>query len=102
MPVPWTMLGAIFKFLAPNIPEIIATVKTLKKEQQREKVELDDTATRVLELERRLAAQLQLVEQLTTQLAKLEKAFVWALWASIFAAVLALIALGVVFLTPSF
>ena len=98
MPVPWTILGALFKFLAPNIPGIIDTVKSLKKEQQREKVELDDTAARVLELEKHIASQLQLIEQLTAQLVKLEKAFVWALWASIFAAVLALIALGVVFL----
>jgi len=97
MAVPWTMLGAIFKFLAPNLPDIIDAVKNLKREQQQEKVVLDDMATRVLELERRIAAQLQLIEQLTAQLVKLEKAFVWALWASIFAAVLALIALGVVF-----
>jgi CHASE3 domain sensor protein len=102
MPVPWTMLGALFKFLAPNLPDIIDAVKNLKKEQQQEKVVLDDTATRMLELEKRVAAQLQLIEQLTAQLVKLEKAFVWALWASIFAAVLALIALGVVFLPPSF
>ena len=98
MPVPWTILGALFKFLAPNLPDIINAVKNLKREQQYERVVLDDTATRVLELEKRIAAQLQLIEQLTAQLVKLEKAFVWALWASIFAAVLALIALGVVFL----
>lgn len=97
MPVPWTMLGALFKFLAPNLPDIIDAVKSLKKEQQKEKVALDDTATRVLELEQRLAAQLLLIEQLTAQLVKLEKAFVWALGAAIFAAVLALIALGAVF-----
>ena len=97
MPVPWTILGALFKFLAPNIPEIITTVKALKKEQQHEKVELDDTAARVLELQKRVAAQLQLIEQLTAQLAKLEKAFMWALWASLFALVLAAIALGIVF-----
>ena len=96
MPVPWTILGALFKFLAPNLPDIIDAVKNLKKEQQHEKVVLDDTATRVLELEKRITAQLQLIEQLTVQLAKMEKAFVWALWASIFAAVLAMIALGVV------
>ena len=96
MPVPWTMLGALFKFLAPNLPDIIDAVKSLKKAQQKEKIVLDDTATRVLELEQRINAQLQLIEQLTVQLAKMEKAFVWALWASIFAAVLALIALGVV------
>ena len=97
MAIPWTILGALFKFLAPNIPEIIATVKTLKKEQQREKIELDDTAARMIELEKRIAAQLQLIEQLTAQLAKLEKAFMWALWASLFALVLAAIALGIVF-----
>ena len=96
MPVPWTMLGALFKFLAPNLPDIIDAVKNLIKAQQQEKIVLDDTATRVLELEQRINAQLQLIEQLTVQLAKMEKAFVWALWASIFAAVLALIALGVV------
>ena len=98
MPVPWPLVGSLIKFLAPNIPDIIDAVKNLKKEQQHEKVVLDDTATRVLELERRIAAQLQLIEQLTAQLVKLEKAFVWALWAAIFAALLALIALGVVFL----
>jgi CHASE3 domain sensor protein len=98
MPVPWTMLGALFKFLAPNLPDIIDAVKNLKKAQQQEKIVLDDTATRVIELESRIAAQLQLIEQLTVQLAKMEKAFVWALWASIFAAILTLIALGVVFL----
>ena len=97
MPVPWTILGALFKFLAPNLPEIIDAVKSLKKEQQKEKIVLDDTATHVLELENRIAAQLQLIEQLTAQLVKLEKAFVWALWAALFAAVLALLALGVVF-----
>ena len=97
MPVPWTILGALFKFLAPNIPDIIATAKTLKKEQQREKVALDDTAARVLELEKRIASQLQLIEQLAAQLAKLEKAFMWTLWASLFAVILAAITLGIVF-----
>ena len=98
MPVPWTILGALFKFLAPNLPDIVDAVKNLKKEQHREKVILDDTATRLRELEKRIAMQLQLIEQLTAQLVKLEQAFIWALWASVFAAVLALIALGVVFL----
>ncbi len=97
MVVPWTILGALFKFLAPNLPDIIDAVKTLKRAQQQKTVILDDTATRVLELENRIAAQLQLIEQLTAQLAKMEQAFVWALWASLFAAVLALIALGVLF-----
>ena len=96
MAVPWTILGALFKFLAPNLPDIIDAVKSLKREQQQERVVLDDTAGRVLELEKRIAAQLQLIEQVTVQLAKMEKAFVRALWASIFAAVLALVALSVV------
>ncbi len=98
MAVPWTIIGSLIRFLAPNIPDLIDAVKNLKREQQHEKVVLDDTATRVLELEKRIAAQLQLIEQLTAQFVKLERAFVWALGASIFAALLALIALGVVFL----
>ena len=97
MALPWTIIGALFKFLAPNIPDIIATAKTLKKEQQREKIELDDMAAHVVKLERRLEQQLLLIEQLMAQMAKLEKAFVWTLWASIFAVVLAAIALGIAF-----
>ena len=98
MAVPWTILGALFRFLAPNLPDILDVVKSLKKEQQREKVTLDDTTTRVVELERRIEQQLLLIEQLMAQIAKLEKLLVWALWASVFALLLALIALGVVFL----
>jgi len=94
--IPWTILGALVKFLAPNLPDIIAAVKNLKKEQQQAHVVIDDAATRVLELEKRITAQLQIIEQLTAQFIKLEQAFVWALWASIFAAVLSLIALGLV------
>jgi predicted transcriptional regulator len=98
MSVPWSIVGALFKFLAPSIPDIIDTVRSLKKEQQREKIVLDDASLRLQELEQRIVAQLQLIEQLTAQVAKLEKAVVWALWAALFALVLALIALGVVLL----
>ena len=91
---PWKFLLGL---LVPHIPEIISTVKALRKEQQREKVQLDDTAARLQELERRIEAQLQLIEQLTVQLVALEKVFVWTLWAAIFAAVLALLALGAMF-----
>ena len=98
MPVPWKLIGALLRFVVPTVPEIIATVKTLKKEQQREKSRVDDTALHLQELEQRIAAQLQLIEQLTVQLGKLEKALAWALWISTFALILALIALGVVYL----
>lgn len=97
MPIPWSLIGLLLRYVGPSVPDIISTVKSLKKEQQLEKVVLDDTAARVLEVEKRLAAQLQLIEQLTAQIAKLEKAFVWALWAAVFALVLAGLALGVVF-----
>ena|SRR6266508_3893492 len=98
MPVPWRFIGALLRFVLPTVPEIIATVKTLKKEQQREKTELDDSALRLQDLERRIAAQLQLIEQLTNQIVTLEKALAWTTWTALFALVLALIALGVVFL----
>ena len=98
MPVPWKLIGALLRFVVPTVPEIIATVKTLKKEQQREKSQVGDTALRLQELEQRMSAQLQLIEQLTVQLGKLEKALAWALWTGTFALILALIALGVVFL----
>jgi len=101
MPVPWKLIGALLRFVVPTVPEIIATVKTLKKEQQREKMQVDDTALRLQELEQRIAAQLQLIEQLTNQIVTLEKVVAWTTWTALFALVLALIALGVVFLMPT-
>jgi hypothetical protein len=98
MLVPWKLIGAFLRFVAPTVPEIIATVKTLKKGQQREETELDDSALRLQELDQRIDAQLQLIEQLTVQLGKLEKALAWALWTATFGLILALIALGVLFL----
>ncbi len=97
MPVPWKLIGSLLRFVAPTVPEIIATVKTLKKEQQREKMQVADTALRLQELEQRIAAQLQLIEQLTNQIVTLEKVVAWTTWTALFALVLALIALGVVF-----
>jgi uncharacterized coiled-coil protein SlyX len=93
MLIPWKLLFSLF---VPSIPEIISTVRTLKKEHQREKTDLDDAAMRLFDLEQRIETQLQLLEQLTIQVAKLEKTFLLTLWASIFAVVLALLALGVV------
>jgi uncharacterized coiled-coil protein SlyX len=95
MLIPWKLLFSLF---VPSIPEIISTVRTLKKEHQREKTDLDDAAMRLFDLEQRIESQLQLIEQLTIQVVKLEKAFMLMLWASIFAVVLALIALGLMFL----
>jgi hypothetical protein len=98
MPMLWKLVGTLLRFVAPTVPEIIATVKTLKKEQQQEKTQLDDASTRVLELEKQLATQLQLIEQLTNQIVKLRRVLAWTTWTGLFALVLALIALGVVFL----
>ncbi len=98
MPIPWRFLGALLRYVGPSIPDIIATVKSLKNEQQRERIQVDDTALRLQELEQRIAAQLQLIEQLTNQIVKLEKALAWTTWTALFALVLALIVLGVVFL----
>ena len=98
MPVPWKLIGALVRFFVPTVPDIIATVKTLKKDQQREKSQVEDRALHLQELEQRIAAQLQLIEQLTVQLGKLEKALAWALWTGTFGLILALIVLGVVYL----
>src|SRR3989454_9835676 len=98
MPVPWRFIGALLRFVLPTVPEIIATGKTLKKEPQREKTQVEDTALRLHELERRIAAQLQLIEQLTNQIATLERALAWTTGTALFDLVLALIGLGVVFL----
>jgi uncharacterized coiled-coil protein SlyX len=96
--VPWKLIGALVRFVAPTVPEIIATVRALKKDQQRENTELDDAALRLQELEHRIAAQLRLIEQLTDQMVTLEKILAWTTWTALFALVLALIALGIVFL----
>jgi hypothetical protein len=89
--IPWKF---ILGLVLPSIPDIIATVKTLKKEQKHETDVLNDTAAQILQLEKRVEAQLQVIEQMMVQMGKIEKLLMWTLWAAIFALVLAMIALG--------
>jgi hypothetical protein len=96
MSLPWTALKLLFKVVGPSIPDIISTVKSLKKERPQERIALDDATAHLLALEKRIETQLQLIEQLTVQMEKLEKAYRLVSFLALFALALALIALGLI------
>lgn len=102
MPLAWTLAKFLIKVVAPSVPEIVSTVSALKKQRlqaQGEAQQAEDALEkRLLELERTAATQLQLVEQLTTQLQGLHQTVTIALRLAIGALILALAALAVAIL----
>ena len=95
MAIPWGILGTLLKVLAPSIPDIVSTVKNLKAERQKSDLTSADDA-RVQELERSLNKQLLLIEQLTVQVEKLERAYRVVAFIAVFALTLGLAALSII------
>ena len=95
MAIPWGILGTLIKVLAPSIPDIVSTMKTLKSERQKSDLPSADDA-RVQELERSLNKQLLLIEQLTVQVEKLERAYRIVAFIAVFALTLGLAALSII------
>ncbi len=94
MAIPWGILGTLIKVLAPSIPDIVSTMKNKAERQKSDLTSADDA--RVQELERSLNKQLLLIEQLTVQVEKLERAYRVVAFIAVFALVLASIAVGIV------
>ncbi len=98
MPFAWSVAKFLFKVVAPSVPEIVSTVASLKKQHLQERTEKESAEARLVELERTVATQLQLMEQLTNQLQTLQSSVSWALRIAIIGLVLALIVLGILLL----
>ncbi len=89
---PWSFL---LKAVLPAIPEIVSTVKTFRRGEQRGEVLRGDEDARLQQLEKSMDTQLQLIEKLATQLVGIQKILRRAYLVALTALVLSLIALGV-------
>ena len=68
MPVAWPIAKFLFQLVAPNIPDIVSTVATLKKQQAEPQPREEPFQARIAEMEQRLAQQLEFIEKLTKQI----------------------------------
>ena len=87
MPVAWPIAKFLFQLVAPNIPDIVSTVATLKKQQAEPQPREEPFQARIAEMEQRLAQQLELIEKLTKQINALHT----ILWRTL---IIGLVALG--------
>ena len=72
MPVAWPIAKFLFQLVAPNIPDIVSTVATLKKQQAEPQPREEPFQARIAGIEQRLAQQLELIEKLTKQVDALQ------------------------------
>jgi len=96
MGFPWT---TILQWVLPTIPELISTVRNMKKQPQvqRQAAE-EDLIGRIEQMEKALELQSHINTALTVQLQQFQTRLQVLTFVAIFALVLAIIALGIVFL----
>ncbi len=82
--------------VAPSIPEVLSTITGLKQRNQETQAQHHNTQARLEEMERSLATQLDLIDQLTSQITTLQKIVRKTLLLAVLAIGLGLIALGLV------
>ena len=97
MLIGWTIAKFLFKVMAPSIPEVISTVASLRKQHQNPDQQ-EALEARLVEAEKAVDTQLQLIQQFTHQLQTLEKTLSIALTMAVLGLVLAVVALGVLLL----
>ncbi len=97
MPIGWTIAKFLFKVMAPSIPDVISTVASLRKQHQNPDQQ-EAMEARLVELEKTVDTQSQLIEQLTRQLQTLEKTLSIALTIAVLGLVLAVVAVGILVL----
>ncbi len=72
MPLAWPIAKFLFKVVVPSIPEIISTVSKLKHEEEAVEPRNDTLDKRLTEIEQQLAQHLELIENLTREIATLQ------------------------------
>ena len=97
MGFPWT---TILQRVLPSIPELMSTVRNMKNTPQAQglSVHQEDLISRIAKLEKTLELQSQINTALTVQLQQFQRRLQVLTFVAIFALVLAIIALGIVFL----
>lgn len=96
MGFPWITL---LQWVLPSIPEVISTVRNMKKPPpaQGQSAHQEDLNSRIEKLEHALELQSHINEALTVQVQHLQHRLQVLTFTAIFALVLAIIALGIVF-----
>ena len=94
---PWKTL---LQWILPTIPQIISTVRTMQKEHYvpAQPSSTEDLLARIEKLEKTLELQSQINTALTVELQQFQRRLQVLTFVAIFALVLAIIALGIVFL----
>jgi len=82
--------------VAPSFPEVVSTTTGLKQRNQETQAVHHNTQARLEEMERSFATQLDLIDQLTSQITTLQKIVRKTLLLAVLAIGLGLIALGLV------
>lgn len=99
MPVLWPLAKFLFNVVGPSIPDVVKTVTTLKQQHNQTASQGERRPERFLDVERKLAQQLEMLESLTRHCERVHRIARKALIAGCLAIALALIAVGTVFLT---
>ncbi len=97
MPAAWPIAKFLFKLVAPSIPDIISSVSNLKHQQEEDPSREETLEKRLTDIEQNLAQQLELIDNLTKQIATLHLILRRTLIISIVALCLALIGLARIF-----
>ena len=61
MPFAWTLAKFLIKVVAPTVPEVVSTIAKLKKQQTAQQSEEHNADARLVELEKTVVTQLQLI-----------------------------------------
>ena len=72
MPAVWPIAKFLFQLVAPNIPDIVSTVATLKNQQAEPQAREEPFQARIADMEQKVAQQLELIESLTKQIDALQ------------------------------
>lgn len=99
MPILWPLVKFLFNVVGPSLPNVVKTVTTLKQQPNQTASHGKQRQERFLDVERKLAHQLEMLESLTRQCELVHHIARKALIAGCLAIALALIAVGTVFLT---
>ena len=97
MPVAWPIAKFLFKLVAPSIPDIISTISNLKQQQGNVQSREETLEERFTEFDRKLAQQLELIDNLTKQVVTLHLILRRTLIISILALCFALTGLALIF-----
>ncbi len=97
MPVAWPIAKFLFKLVAPSIPDIISTISNLKQQQGDVQSREETLEERFTEFDRKLAQQLELIDNLTKQVVTLHLILRRTLIISILALCFALTGLALIF-----